>query len=91
MTETIRRILKSTLVVAAVFLATAGTPVSACPNCKFANETESNRPKAYMYSILFMIGMPATIFTGFGFSFYRMVRKANADAAAQLEAESRAD
>ena len=29
-----------------------------------------------MYSILFMMGMPATIFTGFGISFYRMTRKA---------------
>lgn len=28
-----------------------------------------------MYSILFMIGMPATIFTGFGISFYRMASR----------------
>ncbi|MEZ6123171.1 MAG: hypothetical protein R3C49_08370 [Planctomycetaceae bacterium] len=48
---------------------------SACPNCKFANETEADRPRAYMYSILFMLGMPATIFTGFGISFYRMAKK----------------
>lgn len=47
---------------------------AACPNCKLANETDDRRPKAYMYSILFMIGMPATIFTGFGLSFYRMAR-----------------
>lgn len=57
----------------------------ACPNCKLGNETESGRPRAYMYSILFMIGMPATIFTGFGISFYRMVKKANLDA--QLQAD----
>ena len=56
------------------------TVASACPNCKLANETESSRPRAYMYSILFMIGMPATIFTGFGVSFYRMVKKAQLDA-----------
>ena len=48
----------------------------ACPNCKLANETNKGLPKAYMYSILFMIGMPATIFTGFGFSFYRMAKNA---------------
>lgn len=48
---------------------------SACPNCKAANETDSNLPRAYMYSILFMIGMPATIFTGFGISFYRMAAR----------------
>lgn len=58
--------------------------VLACPNCKAANETDSNKPRAYMYSILFMIGMPATIFTTFGISFYRMTK--NAELAAQ-EAE----
>ncbi|MDG1895970.1 MAG: hypothetical protein P8J37_13780 [Fuerstiella sp.] len=68
-----------------VGLGTIGmSSATACPNCKFANETESNRPKAYMYSILFMIGMPATIFTGFGISFYRMTR--NAQLAAMEEA-----
>lgn len=50
--------------------------VSACPSCKAANETDSRRPKAYMYSILFMLGMPATVFAGFGISFYRMSRRA---------------
>lgn len=53
----------------------------ACPMCQFANKngekegelSEANRrPRAYMYSILFMISMPATIFAGFSFSFYRM-------------------
>ena len=44
---------------ATVFACVVGlsSTAMACPNCKFANETESNRPKAYMYSILFMIGM----------------------------------
>lgn len=54
---------------------------TACPGCKTANETEERRPKAYMYSILFMLGMPATVFTGFSIAFYRMSKKA---AAAQL-------
>ena len=53
-----------------------GSAAMACPNCKLANETDDSKPKAYMYSILFMIGMPATIFTGFGVSFYRMTKKA---------------
>ncbi len=48
----------------------------ACPGCKTANETETLRPTAYMYSILFMLGMPATVFTGFGIAFYRMSRRA---------------
>jgi hypothetical protein len=47
----------------------------ACPSCKNANETDSRRPKAYMYSILFMLAMPATVFTGFGIAFYRMSRR----------------
>jgi len=73
---------------AIVLFACLSLPVSAiaCPNCKFANETESNRPRAYMYSILFMIGMPATIFTGFGISFYRMTKKAQLEAMLQDEA-----
>lgn len=50
-------------------------PVQACPLCKNANETEENLPKAYMYSILFMLAMPATVFTGFGIGFYRLSRK----------------
>ena len=50
-------------------------PAGACPLCKNANETEPNLPKAYMYSILFMLAMPATVFTGFGIGFYRLSRK----------------
>ncbi|MEQ9406684.1 MAG: hypothetical protein RIK87_03120 [Fuerstiella sp.] len=65
-----------TMAFALTVLAGMSSSATACPNCKFANETESNRPRAYMYSILFMIGMPATIFTGFGISFYRMTKKA---------------
>jgi hypothetical protein len=45
------------------------TPVRACPMCQVANETGQGdeecvvrdaRPRAYMYSILFMLSMPAT-------------------------------
>lgn len=49
----------------------------ACPSCKNANETDSLRPRAYMYSILFMLAMPATVFTCFGIAFYRMSRGHN--------------
>jgi hypothetical protein len=60
----------------------------ACPMCKVANESGENaavrdaRPRAYMYSILFMLSMPATLLTGYGFGFYRMHKRqqsANAD------------
>jgi hypothetical protein len=47
----------------------------ACPSCKAANETDSRRPKAYMYSILVMMSMPAIVLTGFGIGFYRMTRR----------------
>ncbi|MGH7128024.1 MAG: hypothetical protein ACREIV_05615, partial [Planctomycetaceae bacterium] len=48
---------------------------AACPMCKQANETDDRRPKAYMYSILFMISMPAMMVGGFGFTFYRLSKK----------------
>ena len=82
MANSIRRVIKAAIFTMALVIGLGGTSANACPNCKFANETEDNRPRAYMYSILFMIGMPATIFTGFGISFYRMVKKAEAEAAA---------
>ncbi len=58
-------------------------PASACPMCKLANESdnsmssdENRKPQAYMYSILFMIAMPATMLGAFGFAFWRMSKKA---------------
>lgn len=60
----------------------------ACPMCKEANESEgteevNNVPKAYMYSIFFMISMPATLLTGFGVTFYRL-SKQQQNASAEL-------
>ena len=82
-------------------LAGSGFGVSearACPMCKEANENEVDeaakaRPKAYMYSILFMLSMPVMVFSGFGVAFYRVVQKANreqelAELAASEEATS---
>ena len=60
---------------ALLFLATAA-PVSACPMCKLAVDSASRTPKAYMYSILFMMSMPMMISTGFGIAFYRLNRQA---------------
>jgi len=40
--------------------------VQACPMCNQSIANENAIPQAYMYSILFMLGMPATVFTGFG-------------------------
>lgn len=64
------------LTLALPLLATADV-ASACPNCKRGNETQGDAvPRAYMYSILFMMSMPATILGGFAFGFYRLSKKA---------------
>jgi len=63
---------------AIAFVMAAPSAVSACPLCKLANESkqaseeENRRPQAYMYSILFMLSMPATLLTSFSFGFYRV-------------------
>ena len=44
----------------------------ACPNCKAAISTDDKQPKAYMYSILFMLGMPTIIFGSIGYGLYQM-------------------
>ena len=58
------------------FVCRAAKPASACPMCKLANESDSRLPRAYMYSILFMIGMPMTVLSGFSIGFWRLSRKA---------------
>jgi hypothetical protein len=58
----------------------------ACPLCKNANETDPDLPRAYMYSILFMLAMPATVLTGFSIGFYRLSRKQRALEAAEAAA-----
>jgi len=80
--HSVRRIriglLAATILAASAF---AATPSYACPYCKFANEEKQKdevtnpRPKAYMYSILFMLSMPASLLTAFGYGFYRLWRK----------------
>ena len=71
---TLRRCSTIAFLVAALTVAAAGT-AQACPSCKAANETDSRRPTAYMYSILFMMSMPAVVLTGFGIGFYRINRR----------------
>jgi len=50
---------------------TQASSLWACPMCKMALESDDPQPRAYMYSILFMLGM---IFTAFfavaGLMFY---------------------
>jgi hypothetical protein len=46
-----------------VWLLAGAASASACPMCKLALESDDPQPRAYMISILFMMG---TIFTLFG-------------------------
>jgi hypothetical protein len=50
----------------------------ACPMCSQSIAEEDLLPHAYMYSILFMLGMPATVFAGFGTMIYLKFRKFSA-------------
>ena len=79
-----RRTITAILVLAAFAAAPALPSAQACPMCKLANESgddencdvaKNARPRAYMYSILFMLSMPATLFAGYSFAFYRMWSK----------------
>ncbi|MCH8830960.1 MAG: DUF983 domain-containing protein [Planctomycetes bacterium] len=60
-----------------------------CPMCGQAVESqdEADVPAAYMYSILFMLAVPATVFTGFSLGLYRL-SKQNAEAGSDPETEA---
>lgn len=52
------------LLIAAVLFASSAlmtVEATACPLCKIANENTDERPRAYMISILFMLGMMGTV------------------------------
>lgn len=44
------------------FVIAQASIASACPLCKFALESDPNEPRAYMVSILFMMGMITCMF-----------------------------
>ncbi|HBL42151.1 hypothetical protein [Gimesia sp.] len=48
---------------------------AACPMCKQLNETDDSKPRAYMYSITFMLAMPAILLSGFGVAFFKMIKR----------------
>lgn len=52
--------------------------VEACPMCKVANEQDSLLPSAYMYSILFMMGMIFSLGSGVGLVVFSISRRENA-------------
>ena len=49
-------------VMTSLIVLACASDVWACPMCKMALETDDPQPKAYMYSILFMLGMIGTMF-----------------------------
>jgi hypothetical protein len=71
-----RRLFLALLIVGLVLVGPAVDVATACPLCKEANETNPALPRAYMYSILFMLAVPATVLTGFGIGFYRLSKAA---------------
>lgn len=48
---------------------------SACPMCNQSIAGQDQLPHAYMYSILFMLTMPAVVFAGIGGAIYLKFRK----------------
>jgi hypothetical protein len=81
----VRRLAPAILALAAML--SAAHSVSACPTCSdalAANDPEHDHMvKGYFYSILFMMGVPYTVFMGFAGYMYWEVKKARARNAAQ--------
>ncbi len=74
------------VVVLAVVLMTSAPSAEACPMCQAANEdgqvdgfegsqAMTTVPRAYMYSILFMLAVPAGLLTTFGIGLYRLSKR----------------
>ena len=58
-----RRLVRGSLVALMMVLAGA-SEAWACPMCKLALETDDPQPRAYMLSILFMLGMMGSLCAG---------------------------
>lgn len=81
-----RRWMLATIATVGLFgFSSTAQEAAACPLCKLANESkqateeENLRPKAYMYSILFMLSMPFSLTAAFSYGFYRAWKKGQAD------------
>ena len=68
------------LVLLILLLAVSVDVAEACPMCQTAVESaeDQNRPRAYMYSILFMLIAPAALFVGSCIGVYRLSKAENA-------------
>jgi hypothetical protein len=69
-----RHLLLTVFACSLAFLGPFVTAAVACPMCKAANDTIDALPRAYQASILFMLGVPMLVATGFGIGFYRLSR-----------------
>jgi hypothetical protein len=71
--------LLSFLGVLACSLSLFAAAAQACPMCSQSIAEEDLLPHAYMYSIVFMLAMPATVFTGFGTMIFLKFRRFNSE------------
>ncbi|QDT17693.1 hypothetical protein [Alienimonas californiensis] len=69
--------MRTAVVAAVLFAALVACPAAAeaCPMCKAAAESDERLPRAFFASILFMMGMPIALATGFGVAFWRLSRQ----------------
>jgi hypothetical protein len=63
------------VVVGFVFADPQPQQASACPMCKVAIEENDARPRAYMYSIIFMLSVPAAMVAGITGMLFSLNRK----------------
>jgi len=73
-----RVVVRMLLCVFAVGVSCAADLAVACPMCSQSIAKEDAIPRAYMFSILFMLSMPALVLSGLAFIIVRAVRKHNA-------------
>ncbi|NNJ26182.1 hypothetical protein [Alienimonas chondri] len=69
--------MRSRFLIAALFTALLICPeaAEACPMCKSAAEADDRLPRAFFASIMFMMGMPVALATGFGIAFWRLSKR----------------
>lgn len=73
-----RALLSMSLMLGLALFGPMAQPAQACPMCKIANEQDSLLPRAYMYSILFMMGTMFSLGGGVAFCVFHLSRKENA-------------
>lgn len=73
-----RLILAMSLMFGVAFFGPMTQTAQACPMCKIANEQDALLPTAYMYSILFMMGMIFSLGGGVGLCVFFISRKEDA-------------